>query len=161
MDFSKIDKDYIRNHTFSSDGLTFPEEDNMATAMLRPGGAGLPIPPKKKQVLLQREFSRIFAAPAHYNGNFAKLETRTGLTEAIMRKYLRGARPITRVAVAKLCVGTPLTMAKSEELFTMQGHSLEPEEQLFDAIVVDAINCGDDIGKFYESCAAFEIQLDK
>ncbi|MBR1759575.1 MAG: hypothetical protein IJ812_06025 [Schwartzia sp.] len=161
MDFSKIDKDYIRNHTFSSDGLTFPEERNTATAMLRPGDAGLPLPSAKKQILLQREFSRIFAAPIPYDGNFTKLETRTGLTEAIMRKYLRNKRPITRVAVAKLCVGTPLTLEQSMKLFTMQGHSLEPEEQLFDCIVVDAIKCGDDIGKFYESCASFGIQLDK
>ena len=161
MDFSKIDKNYIRNHTFSSDGLTFPEEHNTATARLRPGDAGLPLPSEKKQILLQREFSRIFAAPTPYNGNFAKLETRTGLTEAIMRKYLRNKRPITRVSVAKLCVGTPLTLEQSMKLFTMQGHSLEPEEQLFDAIVVDAINCGDDIGNFYESCASFGIQLDR
>ncbi|MBO6236374.1 MAG: hypothetical protein J6N22_06615 [Schwartzia sp.] len=161
MNFSNIDKQYIRDHTFSSDGLTFPVEHNTATAMLRPGDSGIPLPSEKKQVLLQREFSRIFAAPTPYNGNFAKLETRTGLTEAIMRKYLRGARPITRVAVAKLCVGTPLTLEQSIPLFSMQGHSLDPEEQLFDAIVVDAINCGDDIGTFYESCASFGIQLNK
>ena len=161
MDFSKIDKDYIRSHTFSSDGLTFDREHSTATAMLRPGDPGLPMLPEKKEVMLRRELSRLFTAPAPYNGNYAKLETRTGLNEAIMRKYLRGARTITRIAVAKLCVGTPLTLEKSEELFSMQGHSLEPEEQLFDAIVVDAINCGDDIGTFYESCASFGIQLDK
>ena len=161
MDFSKINKDYIRSHTFFSDGLTFDREHSTATAMLRPDDPGLPMLPEKKEVMLRREFSRLFTAPTPYNGNYAKLETRTGLNEAIMRKYLRGDRTITRISVAKLCVGTPLTMEKSEELFTMQGHSLEPEEQLFDAIVVDAINCGDDISKFYESCAAFGIQLDK
>ncbi len=161
MDFSKIDKEYIRSHSFSSDGLTFDREHSTATAKLRRDDPGLPILPEKKEVMLRREFSRLFTAPAPYNGNYAKLETRTGLNEAIMRKYLRGARTITRIAVAKLCVGTPLTLEKSEELFSMQGHSLEPEEQLFDAIVVDAINCGDDIGTFYESCASFGIQLDK
>ena len=161
MDFSKIDKNYIRNHTFSSDGLTFARERDAAASMLRPGDAGVPLSPAKKEVLLRREFAKIFAAPTPYNGNYAKLETRTGLNEASMRKYLRGARTITRIAVAKLCVGTPLTLEQSMNLFTLQGHSLEPEDQQFDAIVVDAINCGDDIVKFYESCASFEIQLDK
>ncbi len=161
MDFSKIDKDYIRSHTFSSDGLTFDREHSSATAKLIPSGPGLPVPPEKKEVMLRREFSRLFTAPAPYNGNYAKLETRTGLNEAIMRKYLRGARTITRIAVAKLCVGTPLTLEISKKLFSLQGHSLEPEEQLFDAIVVDAINCGDDISQFYETCASFGIRLDK
>ena len=161
MDFSKIDKEYIRNHTFSSDGLTFDREHSTATAMLHPSDSGLPMSPDKKVIMLRRELSRLFTAPTPYNGNYAKLETRTGLNEASMRKYLRGDRTITRIAVAKLCVGTPLTLGKSEELFSLQGHSLEPEEQLFDAIVVDAINCGDDISKFYESCASFEIKLDK
>ena len=161
MDFSKIDKNYIRNHTFSSDGLTFTQERDEAASKLRPGDPGIPLAPEKKEKLLRREFAKIFAAPSPYNGNYAKLETRTGLNEAIMRKYLRGDRTITRIAVAKICVGTPLTLAESMKLFTMQGHSLEPEDQLFDAIVVDALNCGDDIAKFYESCASFEIKLDK
>lgn len=161
MDFSKINKDYIRSHSFSSDGLTFDRKHSTATSKLRPGDSGLPMSPDKKVIMLRREFARLFTAPTPYNGNYAKLETRTGLNEASMRKYLRGDRTITRIAVAKLCVGTPLTLEKSEELFSLQGHSLEPEEQLFDAIVVDAINCGDDISKFYESCTSFGIQLDK
>lgn len=161
MDFSKIDKNYIRNHTFSSDGLTFAQERDATASMLGPGNSGIPPAPEKKEIMLRREFAKIFAAPSPYNGNYAKLEIRTGLNEAIMRKYLRGARTITRTAVAKICVGTPLTLEESMKLFTMQGHSLEPENQLFDAIVVDALKCGDDIVKFYESCASFEIKLDK
>ena len=48
---------------------------------------------------------------------------------------------------------------EANELFCLQGHSLEPVHGLFDAIVVDALQCGDDIFTFYETCAEFGIKI--
>ena len=77
-----------------------------------------------------------------------------------MRKYLRGVpdHKITRVAIGKLCVGLTMSVEESNELFKLEGHSLEPENNLFDAIVVDALQCGDDVDVFIETCKEFKIR---
>ena len=108
-----------------------------------------------------KEFVNLFYN--HFDGNFAKLEARTGITEDAMRKYLRGnlknkGRNISRMAVAKICVGIPLSLDEADKLFRLEGHSLEPESALLDAIVVDALNCGDDIEAFYATCAELKIK---
>jgi len=77
-----------------------------------------------------------------------------------MRKYLRRekGRNISRMAVAKICVGIPLSLDEADNLFCLEGHSLEPENAILDAIVVDALKCGDDIKTFYETCEEFKIK---
>ncbi|HCB94106.1 MAG TPA: hypothetical protein DEP57_09955, partial [Selenomonas sp.] len=84
-------------------------------------------------------------------------------TEDAMRKYIRGnlkekGRNISRMAIAKICVGIPLSLDEADNLFRLEGHSLEPESALLDAIVVDALNCGDNIKTFYETCSEFKIK---
>ena len=105
---------------------------------------------------LRKKFTMIFMK--NYE-NLAQLEVRCGINESIMRKYLKGTRKITRETVAKICVGTPLTIEESEGLFTLQGHSLEPEKQLFDALVVNAIQDGDDINIFFETCEKYGLKI--
>ena len=80
-----------------------------------------------------------------------------------MRKYIRGnlkekGRNISRMAIAKICVGIPLSVDEADKLFRLEGHSLEPESALLDAIVVDALKCGDDIGSFYATCEELNIK---
>ncbi len=161
MDFSLINKEYIRTHAFSVDGLHFAAEDHDVSYRLHKDD-DLPTTIESNRIALRKEFVRIFHS--HFDGNFAKLEVRTGINESTMRKYLRGnlsnkGRNITREAVAKLCVGIPLPVEESNKLFILQGHSLEPEHGLFDAIVVDALQCGDDIQNFYETCGEFGIKI--
>lgn len=62
------------------------------------------------------------------------------------------------MAIAKISVGIPLSIKESNDLFIMEGHSLEPENNLLDAIVVDALQCGDDISIFLETCEEFGIR---
>ena len=76
-----------------------------------------------------------------------------------MRKYLKGTRKITREAVAKFCIGTKLSVEQSKKLFTLQGHSLEPDTQLFDALVVNALQDGDDINIFFDTCKEYKINI--
>jgi hypothetical protein len=110
---------------------------------------------------LRKKFLSLFQD--HFDGNFANLEARTGITEDAMRKYLRGnlkekGRNISRMAIAKICVGIPLSVDEADKLFRLEGHSLEPESALLDAIVVDALKCGDDIGSFYATCEELNIK---
>lgn len=160
MDFSLINKDYIRLHNFSSDGLYSLLDRSNVNYRLHPGDS-LPIALEQQQTALRKEFVRLFHDC--FNGNFTKLEARTGITEGSMRKYLRGnlqnrGRNISRMAIAKLVVGIPLDIEQAQKLFRLEGHSLEPECALLDAIVVDALQSGDDIQAFYETCAEFHIK---
>ena len=158
MIFSNINKEYIRTHEFVCDGITFPDEKDKVSYRLSVGGSrGKKW--KEQQIKLRQEFSNIFFT--RFEGNYAKLHTRTGISEDSMRKYLRGVsdHKITRVAIGKLCVGINLSIDESNELFKLEGHSLEPENKLLDAIVVDALQCGDDIDDFIETCKEFKIRV--
>ena len=62
MNFSNIDKQYIRDHTFSSDGLTFPVE-HKATAMLRPGDSGIPLLQRKNKFCCSGNFQESSRPP--------------------------------------------------------------------------------------------------
>ncbi len=158
MDYSKINKEYIRTHKFACDGITFPDAKEKISYRLSVGG---PTSEKwqKQRIKLRQEFSNIFFT--RFDGNYAKLHTRTGISEDSMRKYLRGVpdHKITRVAIGKICYGIPLSIEESNELFKLEGHSLEPENNLLDAIVVDALQCGDDVDDFIETCKEFKIRV--
>ena len=160
MDFSMITKEYIRNHDFDSDGISFRDTAEDVSYRLHQGDA-LPTALAQNSTKLRKEFINLFHH--HFNGNFVKLETRTGITENAMRKYIRGnlkekGRNISRMAIAKICVGIPLSVDEADKLFRLEGHSLEPESALLDAIVVDALKCGDDIGSFYATCEELNIK---
>lgn len=160
MDFSMITKDYIRTHDFASDGLSCHAATEKMSYRLQQGDP-LPLTLAQNPTELRKKFLRLFQD--HFDGNFANLEARTGITEYAMRKYLRGnlkenGRNISRMAVAKICVGIPLSIDEADKLFRLEGHSLEPESALLDAIVVDALKCGDDIGTFYATCEELNIK---
>ena len=161
MDFSMITKEYIRKHDFDSDGISSRDTAEDVSYRLHQGDA-LPMALAQNSTKLRKEFVNLFYN--HFDGNFAKLEARTGITEDAMRKYLRGnlknkGRNISRMAVAKICVGIPLSLDEADKLFRLEGHSLEPESALLDAIVVDALNCGDDIEAFCATCAELKVKI--
>lgn len=157
MDFSNITKEYIRNHNFDLDGISYQDDKNNISYRLRKDDpiAGTLAQSSTK---LRKEFLNLFHS--HFDGNFKKLESDTGITEDAMRKYLRKekGRNISRMAIAKISIGIPLSLDEADKLFRLEGHSLEPESALLDAIVVDALNCGDNIYAFYETCAEFKIK---
>lgn len=140
----RITKDFIKNHKFKFDGLNFPQEFEENNFRLR---AGMFLPPSVELQIIEvrKKLSSIVAK--NYE-NFAQIEVSCDINESTMRKCLNGRRKITRETLAKFCIGTKLTVEQSEELFTLQGHSLEPETQLFDALIVNALQDGDDIEIF-------------
>lgn len=150
----RISKEFIKTKVFEADGLIFLSN---IKEVYRPR-SDMKLPPSVDEQMknLRKRFASIFATKYK---NFAQLEVRCGISESIMRKYLKGTRKITRETVAKICIGTPLTIEESEELFTLQGHSLEPDKQRFDALVVNAIQDKDDIGIFIETCKEYGIDL--
>ena len=161
MDFSMITKEYIYTHHFESDGLFSQkavEVENISYRLHK--GDVLPTRLSESPNKLRQEFAKIFFD--RFNGSYDKLQAKTGISENAMRKYLRKekGRNITRMAVAKFSVGIPLVIEEADRLFRLEGHSLEPESKLLDAIVVDALQCGDDIGAFYETCEELGIKVD-
>ena len=149
----KITKDFIRTHNFESDGINFPDEDKN----FRPR-RGMKLPPSEEENFATLKIKLIELFDKHYE-NFAQLESRCDINESTMRKYLNGRRKITRVALAKFCVGTKLTVEQSNELFILQGHSLETDTNRLDALVVNALQEGDDINIFYDTCQEYEINI--
>lgn len=157
MDFSNITKEYIRNHKFDSDGISYQDDTKNLSYRLRKDDA-IAVNLAQSSTKLRKEFLNLFHS--RFDGNFKKLEYHTGITEDAMRKYLRKekGRNISRMAIAKMSVGIPLSIDEADKLFRLEGHSLEPESSLLDAIVVDALKCKDTIDVFYETCADFKIK---
>jgi len=153
----KITKDFIKNHKFESDGLNFPEEVEEKSFRLR---AGMKLPPSAdlQSLELRKKFSALFVTK--YGNNYAQLEIKCDINENTMRKYLNGRRNITRIALAKFCIGTKLTVEQSAELFTLQDRSLDTKNNQFDAVVVNALQDGDDIEIFYETCEEIGLKID-
>ena len=150
---NRITKEFLCTNNFKSAGIIFYEEQKnfrLNPSMNLPPSAGV------QCIKLRKKFITIFAE--RYK-NYSQFESRCSISESLMRKYLKGTRKITREAVAKICIGTKLSLEESAELFTLQGHSLEPETQLFDAIIVNAIQDGDDIEDFFDTCEEFGIQI--
>lgn len=153
---SRITKEFIKINIFSSDGLSFSSETE--EIYFRPRkGMKFPLSAEDNLTTLRIKLLELFVK--RYKKNFAKLEADCAISEASMRKYLKGTRKITREVIAKFCVGTRLSVEQSAELFTLQGHSLEPENQLFDALVVNALQDGDDINIFFDTCQEYQIDI--
>jgi len=151
----RITKDFIKNHDFKFDGFNFPDD---AEIYFRPR-KGMKLPPSVGENLATLKIKLVEFFEKHYKKNFAKLEANCAIHEASMRKYLKGTRKITREVIAKFCVGTKLSLEQSATLFTLQGHSLEPEKQLFDALVVNALQDGDDINIFFDTCQEYKLDI--
>lgn len=161
MKFPLITKEYIRSHNFSCDGLTYPKSKEEVSYRLQKGDA-VPTALDNNKITLRKKFVNLFYK--YFEGDYDKLERCCWISEASMRKYLRGnrkdnGRNITREAVAKISVGIPLSLEESNELFCLQGHSLEPQNGLLDAIVIDALQCNDGIDIFLATCAEFGIKM--
>ena len=155
--FSRITKKSIKKKSFLSDGLKnfFEEEENI---YFRPR-KGMKMPPSAEENFATLKIKLLELFMRHYEKNFVKLEADCTISETSMRKYLKGTRKITREVIAKFCVGTKLSLEESSELFTLQGHSLEPDNQRFDALVVNALQDGDDINIFFDTCKEYKINI--
>ena len=146
MKYEYVTKEFIQTHVFIADEVQF--EKSKQISRLQPSD-NLPPTEEELQTKLRQIFASIFATKFD---NYSQLETACNISEHIMRKYLKGKRKITIYAVAKLCVGAKLTIEKAEEMFKLQGHIISPNEYRFDAIIIDALKCGDSIDIFYETC---------
>ena len=153
----RITKKFLRENNFSCDGINFDEDEE--EKFFRPR-RDMYLPPSadEQMSILRIKFDKLMRAKKK---SYAQLEVLCDINESTMRKYLNGQRSITRNAVAKFCVGLQLTIEQSEELFLLQGHCLDAKHNRFDALVVNALQDGDDIGIFFETCKEFNIEIFK
>lgn len=158
--FEHITKEFIKTHEFQCDGLFTEKEQVSASFRLKPG-MPLPMSPAEKEKELRKKIVNLVVV--RYDNNYRKIDAKCLVTESTLRKYIRGdkSRNITREMLAKLCVGTPLTLEETAELFMLQGYALDPDHNLLDAIVVDCIKCKHDIITFYDECIEFGLNVFK
>ena len=152
--FEHITKEYIRKHTFQGDGLHFPQ--NTGESYRLGPGAVLPAGKNENRNRLRRELTTLVAEKFP---NTANMESACGISYELMKKCINGSRRVTRESLAKLCVGMRLSVEEAQPLFRLESHSLEPDINLFDAIVVDALQCGDNIDVFYDECKKYGLKL--
>ena len=155
--YDYVTKDFIRTHEFIADEPSFKREyKNFRLSK----NDNLPPTEEEMQTELRKNFATIFATTFD---NYSQFETACNISEHIMRKYIKGSRKITMYSVAKFCIGAKVTVEKAVEMFKLQGHLISPEDYRFDAIVIDALKCGDSISIFYETCkeCGMEKVLDK
>ena len=144
--FEEITKDFIRTHEFQADvaPVEYPAQSFRLNLNQK-----LPPSPDELQDELRRNFVEIFATT--FQKNFDRLDSCCSISEAAMRKYLNGSRPIDFSVVAKLCIGAKLSVEKTCELAKLCGHIISPELYRLDAIVIDTIKCGESIHDFYNT----------
>ena len=152
--YDNITKDYLKTHLFNSDGLSFSEEHS--AFRLRADDPQI-TRCDERQIELRVEISRLISEK--YGKNKEKFEAECNISWVLKRKWMNGDRKITRDALAKLCVGMSLDIQIAEKLFRYEGHSLEPDLNKLDAVVVDALKCGDDIYALYDTCEAVGLAL--
>ena len=152
--FEHINREYIRSHQFKSDGF-FIERDRTSSRIS--SDAVLPDTKEKKQVQLRKRLNSLIHEKL--DGSSAKIEAACGVSYELVRKYMSGGRKVTRETLAKLCVGMGLSVEEAQQLFQLQGHSLEPDINRLDAILVDVLKCGEDIHVFYEECEEFGLPI--
>lgn len=155
LNYDYVTKEFIQTHEFVADEFT-PEHQSQSF-MLRPNIDKLPPTYEDLKIELRKKFSYIFGT--RFKNSYASVEVRCQIKSDTMRSYLNGRRDITFYAVAKFCVGAGLSIRDTYELFKLCGHVLAPNDYLLDAIIIDAINCHDDIENFYETCR--NCKLDK
>jgi hypothetical protein len=155
--YEHITKQYIKTHTFQSDGLYFSRTEE-ASFRLSSNSASLPATSEQNNIRLRKELFSLTSTKFPSN---AAMEAACGVSYELIKKNISGKRRITRATLAKLCVGMGLSVEKAQELFRLEGHSLEPDINRLDAIVVDALQCGDDISTFFEECEEFGLNLFK
>lgn len=152
--FDHINREYIRSHQFKSDGL-FMERERTSTRISP--DAVLPESPEKKQIQLRKRLNSLIHEKL--DGSSGRIEAACGVSYELVRKYMAGRRNVTRDTLAKLCVGMALSVEEAQQLFQLQGHSLEPDINRLDAILVDVLKCGEDIHVFYEECEEFGLPI--
>ena len=156
--FKEINKEYIRSHTFENDSLKFEKEKSYMDFRLK-SDETLPGNPGKKENELRKKI--VDLVMLRYDNKYSEIYKKCLVTESTLRKYIKGlkSRGITRVILAKLCVGTQLSLKETSELFVLQGYALDPVNNLLDAIIVDAIKCKDNIDIFYEECEKYGLNI--
>ena len=146
VNYDYLTKGFIKSHEFVADEAPIQKTEPSCR-----WNQNDPLPPSHEELQdeLRKNFSSIFASTFN---NYAQMEIACNISEASMRKYLKGVRPITFLAVTKFCIGAKLTVEKAIELFKLQGHIISPDLYRFDAVVINAVQCGDSIDVFYETC---------
>ena len=144
--FEDINKEFIRTHEFKAD--VAPDEYAAQSFRLNLSQK-LPPSPDELQVELRKSFVEIFVTT--FQKNYTQMDSRCNISEAAMRKYLNGSRRIDFFNVAKFCIGAKLSVEKLCELAKLCGHIVSPDIYRLDAIVVNALQCGDSIEIFYDS----------
>ncbi len=148
--FEHVTKEFIRTHNFQAE---VPNVELPAQSFRLTSSRYLPPTNDELQLELRKNFVEIMATT--FDKSYAKIESRCYISEAAMRKYLNGRRPINIFVVARFCVGARLSLEKTCELFKLCGHILSPEVYRLDAIVVDTLKCGETIEDFYEVTKAY------
>jgi hypothetical protein len=151
--YDYINKEYIKTHSFTNTGLEFGTEREKASYMI-PKGAVLPMGNKEKKAKLAKAMLSIYDEKFE---NYNQVEAKCYIQQSIMRKCFNCTRDVSRGLLAKFCVGAGLSVEEADKLFILQGYRLDPENNRLDAVVVDALKCGDGIDIFYEECKEYDL----
>lgn len=154
--YRNITKEYIRTHQFSCDGVHFEDAKEDADYRFAPGTV-LPMGQEAKTNQLRKKLQEI--VHTRYDGNYAKIDALCFINKDSFYKFFSKKRSFTRPMLAKLCVGINLPVEETKELFILQGHALDPENNLLDAIVVNCIQCKEDISVFFEMCEEHGVDM--
>ena len=145
-----VNKEFIKTNKFVAD---VQDETYHQSANRLIKSDNLPPLPETQRNLLRQRFANIVIIC--FDKNMQQMEVNCNISESNMRRYLNGLRRITFYAVVKLCIGAKVSIETAEEMCKLQGHIIDANAYLFDAIFIDALKCHDDIGTFFDTCKEF------
>lgn len=146
-----VTREYIRTHEFIKTGLEEQEDGGALVSARFAPGIKLPKSDAEKRAELRVELSNIVYAKTE---TYVQAHIMTGINEETLRKYIRkGSNSnFKRLFVAQIVIGLGVDFEKANELFTLQGCPLDPENILLDAIVVNCMECHENRDTFWEMC---------
>ena len=101
-----------------------------------------------KKIELGKKISMLFHD--RVKGNYTEFEARTYIKKNTLQKWMSGIRNIKRESLAKFVVGLSLDVKTADELFLLQSHRLDPENNRFDCLIAASLNDNDAIDVFEE-----------
>lgn len=157
----KITLEYLKNHHFEKTGLEHTEEyHERVSARFSPNElSALPLSDNDKMNELKVLISDLIFNK--FKGNYTGFGQKCNVNYETIRKSLRytNGRNISRETLAKIVIGTELSLDEANKLFEYESRKLDPQNTLLDAVVVHCLENHYDIDEFFETCKQVNLNI--
>lgn len=156
-----ITLDYLKNHHFEKTGLEQIEEyRERVSARFSPSELSA-LPPSDNEKMNELKILISDLIFNKFKRNYVGFGQKCNVNYETIRKSLRytNGRNISRETLAKIVIGTGLSLDEANHLFECESRKLDPQNTLLDAVVVHCLENHYDIDEFFETCKQVNLNI--